>query len=379
LLLIAFVVCIAYGCACLWLCWQWLKITQLPQDSVILSNEVLISVVVPVRNEAATIGKLLTDLSKQGLLKHNFEVIVVNDASTDRTVEVVTSHELFKASDCRHTLLSLPDLPTTTAPKKRAIAEALKIAKGRWIVTTDGDCRVGVYWLKNIVSTFRQTHAKLISGPVVIAPLRGFFDIFQTIEFSSLIGTGGCMMAAGQPTMCNGANLAYERAVFDEVNGFEGTDHIASGDDELLLQKIAKLYPTQIVFLKNADNIVVTNPQPTLGAFYSQRVRWSSKWAVNRRAATMSVAIFVFLVNVLVILLGGLWLIDVLPTIDFLGLFALKLIPEFVFLSLMMSFFNKNHMIIFVPIVQFIYPFYVVVFGIAAQRKGYQWKNRNLE
>jgi cellulose synthase/poly-beta-1,6-N-acetylglucosamine synthase-like glycosyltransferase len=367
------VLLIAYACACVWLCWQWLKIKQLPQDSIILSDEVLITVVIPVRNEADNIGKLLADLSKQSLPKNNFELIIIDDASTDDTVAVIT-----KWLSPITKLLTLQDSPTA-APKKRAIGEALKIAKGRWIVTTDGDCRVNKNWLKNIALTFQETQAKLISGPVMIKPSGRFFDIFQTIEFASLIGTGGCTMSAGQPTMCNGANLAYERAAFEEVNGFEGTDHIASGDDELLLQKIAKLYPNQIVFLKNADNIVVTNPQPTLSAFYSQRVRWGSKWAVNRRITTMLVAIFVFLVNLSVIVLSGFWIYNQLSTTNFLILLALKLIPEFLFLSLIINFLDKNRLIVFVPIVQFLYPFYVIIFGIAAQHKGYQWKNRNLQ
>ena len=221
----------------------------------------------------------------------------------------------------------------------------------------------------------------MISGPVVlVGQERGhLFDTFQTIEFSSLIGAGACLIEAGFPTMCNGANLAYERAAFEAVGGYANIDHLASGDDELLMQKIAQRFPQQIVFLKNREAIVRTAPQPTWQAFYQQRVRWGSKWNVNRRMATMAVAVFVFFANFSVIVSAIMAAVGYLETKHLLLVLALKYVPEFLFLTLVIQFLGQDKKIIYIPLVQLFYPFYVLFFGVAAQRKSYVWKNRSLQ
>ena len=68
--------------------------------------------------------------------------------------------------------------------------------------------------------------------------------------------------------MCNGANLAYEKKAFYEVNGFTGIDNIASGDDMLLMHKIYKQYPERVLFLKSTDAIVQTKPMETLSRIF---------------------------------------------------------------------------------------------------------------
>lgn len=369
-----------YGLACLWLCWQWLVIPMRPsqQTSAAWPNDLRLSVIVPVRNEAENIIFLLNDLLYQTLPHKYFEVIVADDASTDDTAPIVRQFQ--KDNPLSVILLSLPNTPTQ-APKKRAISAALEVATGQWIITTDGDCRVGPKWLETIAHTCLQTKAQFISGPVTFlkkSNLKWYskaWEIFQRIEFSSLIGTGACLLEAGIPTMCNGANLIYSRTAFDQVGGYEGIDHIASGDDELLLQKIAKRYPKDIYFLKNPEAIVLTYAQPDWPSFYQQRIRWASKWSANRRWATILVAVFIFLANVITLV----WVLgSIFGLLDCNGLLLLKFLPEFLFLGLMVRFLGFKKQIIWIPVVQFIYPFYVLFFGLAAQQKKYEWKGRKL-
>jgi cellulose synthase/poly-beta-1,6-N-acetylglucosamine synthase-like glycosyltransferase len=107
--------------------------------------------------------------------------------------------------------------------------------------------------------------------------------------------------------MCNGANLAYPKSVFDEVGGFEGIDFKASGDDMLLLQKIAKKYPNKIVYLKNAEYAVITKAQHTLAAFWHQRLRWASKSAdYPQKSATIQLGlVWLFMFSVFINLFAG--------------------------------------------------------------------------
>ena len=373
LLILAF----GYGLACLWLVKRWQAIYRRPQSAVAIPADLQLSVIIPVRNEALHIADLLADLLAQTLPKNQFEVIVANDASTDDTALIVKQFQENNALNL--TLISLPDAPVA-APKKRAIAEAIRVANGALIVTTDGDCRATPEWLKTIAQTYLETNAKFISGPVTFFTQNSnLFDVFQTIEFASLIGTGACLVEAGYPTMCNGANLAFERAAFEAVGGYAGTDHIASGDDELLMHKMALKYPQQIVFVKNPATIIQTAPQASWGAFYQQRLRWGSKWAANRRVATMGVALFVFLANLALIVAGVAFTWGQLSAGEFWAILILKMTPEFLFLSLVIRFLGKKQLIYSIVFVQFFYPFYVLFFGLAAQQKTYTWKGRRLK
>src|ERR1700741_4803978 len=97
------------------------------------------------------------------------------------------------------------------------------------------------------------------------------------MDFLVLQGITGASVTKKIHSMCNGANLAYEKKIFYEVNGFAGIDHIASGDDMLLMHKIAKIYPGRIGYLKSTEAIVNTQPMATWPDFFNQRIRWASK------------------------------------------------------------------------------------------------------
>ncbi|WP_266366334.1 glycosyltransferase family 2 protein [Tellurirhabdus rosea] len=334
-----------------------------------------ISVLIPVRNEEETLPRLLADLARQSYPANLFEVIVADDFSTDRTAERA---ERFAASaPFALRLLTLPD-ERTAAPKKRALAASITRASGDLIVTTDGDCRVGPHWLARIAAFYEETGARLISGPVTFTDEAQFFDYLQTVESSSLIGSGACTLALGIPTMCNGANLAYEKRVFAEVGGFTGVDHVASGDDELLMHKIARRYPDGVRFLKHPDAIVQTGPHRSLSAFYHQRKRWASKWRAYESLLPSLLAVFVFAANAVVpaALLG--WAFGAWSGAAALGLLLAKNVPEWLFLGSVLVFLQKRKAVPYILPTQLFYPFYVLFFGLAAQKKGFRWKGRDL-
>ena len=357
--------------AIVWLTWLRMPAFQ-PQTTPLVDSQT-ITVVIPVRNEAANISALLTDLSQQTYSR--FEVIVADDSSTDATAALVQQYANTTHFPLR--LLSLTN-ERTASPKKRAITQSIAIATGDLIVTTDGDCRVGPDWLNSIADFYAKTGAKLISGPVTFMPERTIFDSLQTVEFASLIGSGACTLALGYPTMCNGANLCYEKRVFTEVGGFAGVDHLASGDDEFLMHKIAAHYPDGIRFLKSSDALVRTQAHQSWRAFYSQRKRWASKWRAYTSYLPSLLAVFIFLSNAapVVALLG--WMLGFLNGNTVLLVIGMKAVPEFLFLRQILVFLQKKSSVSVIPLTQLIYPLYVLLFGLAAQGKGYQWKGRNL-
>lgn len=347
------------------LIFAWLKMRNSKPAKVSLKDTKL-TVIIPVRNEANNILKLLQDLDNQDYPYHNFEVIIANDGSTDDTEQIVLGfQDLAKYSLIILNLLN----ENETSPKKRAIKKSIEISSGELIITTDGDCRVAASWLTSIQQCFKSSEAKLISSPVTFTNENSFLNTAQIIEFASLIGSGACAMYLKKPNMCNGANIAYTRDVFDEVEGFMGNEHLASGDDEFLMHKIAKLYPEKVLFNLDKNAIVFTKSQPDLANFYQQRKRWASKWKYYNDWKVSVLAIFIFAVNLGVIISYFTFnLIDLL----------IKFSAEFIFLSLIVSFLGHRDKIKYIPIIQLFYPFYVVFFGLIAQGKGYHWKGRKL-
>lgn len=363
-----------YALMTLALWWGWRSV---PTARSLAQPTVQISVVIPVRNEAKNLPLLLADLARQTY--SHFEVIVADDSSTDDTVAVV--RRLADGLPYTLTLLPLPD-ERTGAPKKRAIAQSISIASGELILTTDGDCRVGPDWVRSFAEFYAEHKPNMMTGPVTFTSPISFrqtlFSHLQTVEFASLIGSGAATLALGVPTMCNGANLCYEKRVFEDVNGFAGIDHVASGDDELLMHKIARRYPKSVLFLKNPAAIVETAPHATWGAFYNQRKRWASKWRAYDSWQPSALAVFVFLSNMTPVLavLGG--ITGTISGSMVLLIIGLKTAPEFLFLRAVLQFLQKNRAVRWIPVTQLVYPFYVLFFGLAAQKKGFTWKGRDL-
>ena len=352
----------------------WLKIPSANKKAVDTSA-IFISVIIPVRNEQDNILHLLSDLNSQSFPCKQFEVLVMDDGSTDDTASLV--RQFAKQNHIDITLIDLPDIKTSS-PKKRAIETAIAVAKGILITTTDGDCRVGTDWLQSIADCYARTNAKLISGPVTFMDEHSLTDHLQTVEFSSLIGSGASAISAGFPSLCNGANLSYEKNVFNEVKGFDGVRHIASGDDEFLMHKIAAKYPDGVKFLKNPSAVVRTGAHQEWTLFFRQRKRWASKWKHYKSKTPLVLALYVFLCNFSLIMSCVVFFSGSINAYQ-LGIFWLiKCAPEWFFLGLILRFLGKNKSILFIPLTQIIYPFYVCFFGLAVQKPTYEWKGRKL-
>ncbi|MCF2447171.1 glycosyltransferase [Dyadobacter sp. CY345] len=349
---------------------------RIPSQFVNHNNQAdFISVIIPVRNEESNIIDLLQDISAQTFPVSRFEVLIINDGSTDNTAELVDN--FINKSNCAIQLIALPDTPTTS-PKKRAIETAMALAKGNIIVTTDGDCRAKPGWLEAIANCHAATGAKLISGPVTFNHETSLTDHLQTVEFSSLIGSGASAIQAGFPSLCNGANLAYEKDAFFEVGGYDGVRHIASGDDEFLMHKISARFPGRVIFLKSQEAVISTQAHRDWSLFFKQRKRWASKWKHYQSRTPLVLALYVFSCNLAIIVASTLWLCGNLPHSSFLILVLIKCAPEWLFLGTILHFLKKNVSIFFIPLTQIFYPFYVCFFGLIAQKPEYEWKGRKL-
>lgn len=352
--------------------WVQMNVSKLPDS---FEPVTAVSVIIPVRNEAANIIALLQDLEAQQYPKALFEVIVVDDHSTDDTLQLI--HQYNSGSTMSLSVLKLGNVAGLSM-KKAAVKYGVEHAKGELLVLTDGDCRVGPEWLKQYAYTYQTQQPYFISGPVCFQNTHTVFERMQLVEFASLIGIGGASLAINRPNMCNGANLAYPKFIFEQVGGFSGNDGVASGDDEFLLHKIHRQYPGKAVFLKDAKAVVYTDARKSLTSFVSQRVRWASKWRAYQSINVQLVAFVVFLVNFLLFLAIPLFLFGHLPLLVFLGAYFTKFAIDFLFLERILGFLDKRGYIWYMLPLQLVYVPYVVLTGIGGLFGRYRWKGRSI-
>jgi poly-beta-1,6-N-acetyl-D-glucosamine synthase len=332
--------------------------------------ETPVSIVIPARNEAATINRLLNSLLVQTYPRELMEIIVVDDHSTDDTASIVKQ---FK--DVR--LISLQDQDVNSS-KKKAIATAIATAKGSLIITTDADCQVGPIWLQTLVAFREKTGSVLVAGPVAFRVSSSSLVIFQCLDFLVLQGITAASVHKNVHSMCNGANLAYDKTVFFEVDGFKDVDHIASGDDMLLMHKIWQRYPRRVGYLKSISAIVQTDAMPDWKSFLNQRIRWASKARQyqDKRISIVLAIVFLFNLSFPALLVVGCW--DPAYWLWLSGLLAAKTIVEFPFVSSVAKFFKQRSLMKFFPLFQPFHIAYTLLAGFLGQFGTYTWKGRRV-
>ena len=351
----------------------WLRLPEYRPDNT-LTPITKVSILIPARNEEANIGPLLKDIMAQYYPPELMEVIVIDDHSTDRTADITSS---FKGVTC----ISLSDFTEgkfLNAYKKKAIEIAIQQSNGELIITTDADCRMCQYWVRSIVRYYETYRHQLIASPVLFTTDNSWFQTFQSIDFTAMQGITGALSATHSGTMCNGANLAYTRKAFNAVNGFNGIDDIASGDDMLLMHKIEQRFPRKTSYLKCKDAIVYTSPMPTLKTFLQQRTRWASKANTFEDKRITAVLAIVYLFNLLfpVLLIASFFNNQSISAFIFLWL--LKTALEVSLLLPVSAFFHKKKELTYFALLQFIHIPYVLYAGLRGQTGTYEWKGRQV-
>ncbi|MEO7317073.1 MAG: glycosyltransferase [Ginsengibacter sp.] len=343
-----------------------------------------VSVIIAARNEEENIGNCIQSLIRQTYPAAKFEVIITNDHSTDNTVQVINS---MKMDNIR--VLNLKDFTENkelNSYKKKSIETALKFSKGELILTTDADCIAPEKWIETMVDFYKEKNAVFIAAPVSLTSSspgkkigERLLGIFQSLDFMTLQGITGASVTKKFHSMCNGANLAYRKDIFYEVNGFEGIDEIASGDDMLLMHKIQEVYPDSIEFLKSPDVIVETSPEKTMGGFLNQRIRWASKADKYTDKKITLVLLLVYFLNAWIFILGVSSLFFQNVFYLFFVSIILKTIAELFFLFPVADFFKRRKLLWwFIPAQPF-HILYTLIAGWLGKFGNYKWKGRKVK
>ncbi|MGL2962322.1 glycosyltransferase family 2 protein [Flavobacterium sp. RSB2_4_14] len=343
-----------------------------------VSPKTAFTIIIPFRNEEKNLPKLLQSFSKLNYPYKLIEVILVDDFSTDSSERVCIRWRL------EHEYLDttlLENLRLSNSPKKDAIGRAMPIAKHDWIITTDADCTVNKNWLLTIDNYIQNNEVEMIVGAVVYKTKNNWFHQFQQLDLLSLQGTTIGSFGIGKPFMCNGANFAYTKKLFRQLDGFNGNNKMASGDDVFLLQKAVQSpdFGTEKVhYIKNTETIVKTKPENDLFQLFMQRVRWASKTGSYKSNYAKFLAVAVLFMNLSLVV--GLWFV-VCSCYNWkilLVLFLVKYSVDYALLYKANKYLLKGKWLL--PLASsLLYPFYSSLVGIYSLFGSFSWKGRTFK
>lgn len=327
-----------------------------------------VSVILPARNEENNILKILDCLYKQSHPLSNFEIIVVDDHSADRTAEFIFTLDIPN--------LKLVQLSANQHGKKKAITEGIKTATGNLIITTDADCEMGENWISSIVSFYEAEKPKMIVAPVLLKNEKTIHEIFQSQEITVLTASACASLYYNFPILCSGANLAYEKEAFSSVNGFDGVDKTATGDDVFLMLKIHNKFHNGIKYFKSRDAIAFTHPEKSVSGVLSQRKRWASKSFSYGFSYVTCIAVLVFFTNFLILISGILSVINLKFVLTLIISIATKCVVDYMLINSASSFFGKKmHPVVFI-LSSIVYPVYISLIGLISPFTNYSWRGR---
>ena len=331
------------------------------------------SVVIPFRNEDKNLTGLLQSIEALNYPKDLFEVILIDDASEDNSTEII---KMF-LNKSRKSIRLISNERQTDSPKKDAITSGIAKSKNDWIITTDADCILPKYWLDSFDEYIHYSNAACIAAPVTYRNENTFLNCFQILDILSLQGATVGGFGINKPFMCNGANFAYTKALFKELEGFEGNTKIASGDDIFLLEKIVKAYPKQVHYLKCNHAMITTASEPTWNKLVSQRIRWASKTSAYKHwfgKATGGIVLLMngFLISALLLSFTGYFSLKAL-----LYILIIKFSIDFLLIYKSAMFFDQRGSLKMYPVGFLIYPFFSAYVALKSLFTGYTWKERS--
>ena len=234
-----------------------------------------VSILIAARNESEGIRATLDSVLAQDY-RGDWDIWVVDDRSDDDTPKILAE---YAAKNPRLHVLTIKEIPEGVSPKKHALSLLIEACEGEILCLTDADCLVKPTWVTGIVAEF-EPGIELVAGHSYIPTIPGKSSMLicmQAIEtlIYRVAGTAGLAMRL--PLTSTGNNLAYRKSFFKSVHGFDNVIKIQSGDDDLLMQKLAADRPWAMRYCIAESTFVTTNGKETLKELWEQRKRWASK------------------------------------------------------------------------------------------------------
>ena len=346
-----------------------------------LENFPFISVVVAARDEEKNIIHCIQSLLNQDYPIDKFEILIVDDFSTDNTAELVKKFETSETNLKYLSSTAKRHEKIVVSYKREAIQTGINASKGQYILLTDADCIVPPSWITTFSEQFIKEDGVFIGGPVVISDEKpSLLTSFQGLDMIGMMVITGAGYQSGNQLLANGANMGFSKQVFNELGAYTQFPNKASGDDMFLLHHFHHHHPKSIRFLKTLSAIVVTQPEYAIKSLLRQRIRWASKNnAYKEMNINFSLSVL-FMVSLTIIILGVLSIIK--ASIFFPGfcvLYILKIFSDYLLQREAIRFFNKRTLAKYFFLSQNIHTIYIAWVGIMASLfPFYYWKGRKV-
>jgi cellulose synthase/poly-beta-1,6-N-acetylglucosamine synthase-like glycosyltransferase len=345
-----------------------------------LDNIPFISVVVAARDEEKNISHCIQSLLNQDYPLEKYEIIIVDDFSTDKTAELVKKFET-SVTILKYLSSNANEQGHIISYKREAIQTGINASKGEYILLTDADCTVPTSWITTYSEQFIKEDWVFIGGPVTISDEnQNLLTSFQGLDMIGMMVITGAGYHSGNQLLANGANMGFSKQVFNDLGGYNQFPKKASGDDMFLLHHFHQQHPKSIRFLKTLSAVVVTQPEHSIKSLLRQRIRWASKNnAYKEMNINFSLSVL-FIVSLTIVILGVLSIIQASIFFPmFFVLYIFKIFSDYLLQREAIRFFNKRKLEKYFFISQNIHTLYISWVGIMASLfPVYQWKGRKV-
>ena len=226
-----------------------------------------VSIIIAAKNEAENLRNNLPLILNQN--HQNFEIIVINDASTDDSSTIL---EAFQNENNHLKIVTIQASKSYKGNKKNAISKGIEAAQFEHLLFTDADCKpVSINWISEMTNRFTDKKG-IVLGYGAYETIEGSF-LNKLIRYETLLTAIQYFSYAkmGLPYMGVGRNLAYKKDLFTQNNGFKNHQHIKSGDDDLFINEIGNNKNTEICFSK--DSFTISEPKKTFKSWFQQKRR----------------------------------------------------------------------------------------------------------
>lgn len=313
------------------------------------------SMLIAVRNPSDKFQYLQDQLQRQINDFSDVEIIIIDDFS-NHPVEAK-----FKSTRVLSLMAAQPELSSYTNNKKEAIELGVANAKGSYIVCLDADVEISQDWFHHITNYIDQYNPKFLAAIHRYSQNTSFLGRFLSLEQDVLTAISIGSLKMGYPTMCNGANMAFEKKAFEEVGGYQGLHAIAGGDDLFLLHRMYHRYPDQVDYLKNLEAAVYSDPPVSIQELFIQRNRWLGKTFSYENGWVLPQMVVILLANIIV--LTSTVLIFFHPKLAALAI-SIKFLTDILFIYSIRRFYRIEGSLWKIILFVLLYPIYASWIGL---------------
>jgi len=331
-----------------------------------------VSIVIAAKNEENNIDRLMSNLSKQNYPNDKYEIIIANDKSTDNTLDIINNIKHIKNLK----IINIEETPKDWGSKKWAINTCISIAKGNIILQTDADCIHHKNWIYEMVQPFHNYNIGFICGPSYVGKKNTFWDLILKLESISQESFTYANSKKNLYISCTARNIGFRKSIFNEIGGYDGINHIESGDDDLLLHKVATQTNCNIEYIASQQTLVASDSPNTIKDLYLQRLRYASKgilyYQLNTPKEVKIILPFLMIANFAAIIA----MINFINEQSYFWIIPLlfKVLADIILINKYMDCIKINFQFLYFLILMVIHPFYIIIFGSIAPFTKVQWK-----